>query len=201
MGLVGLHIIQKTKFGQQFVWATFEHVNNAPSTTDASQMKDWYTFYNKTCDPSTDHYKCQVNYAPQPNVDPYSAPVQVMRSQAIDGNASSVNQYVWGVIKQANPDSVFLNYQLVNVLWPNQSTAVRPGSCAGKGYMPNGDPQPPSSSHIVANTTLETYFQLQFTCLDCHIQAAIAPPPPANTCKAGYASDYSFLFSSAKSSK
>lgn len=197
MGLVGLHIIQKTPKGQQFVWATFEHVNNAPSATD-TQLKDWYTYYNKNCVPSKDHYQCKPNTPPTPNVDPYNAPVQVMRSQVLDGNASSINKYVWGLIQQANPNSVFLNYQLVNVLWPSNNTTVPPGACAGQGNMPTGDPQPPKGTHIVANTTLETYFQQKYMCLDCHVQAAIAASPTCmSTSK--YASDYSFLFSAAQS--
>jgi hypothetical protein len=34
VGLVGLHIIHKTAKSPQFIWATFEHINNAPSTAD-----------------------------------------------------------------------------------------------------------------------------------------------------------------------
>src|SRR5262245_26060390 len=30
VGLVGLHIVHKTKFSQQWVWTSFEHVENAP---------------------------------------------------------------------------------------------------------------------------------------------------------------------------
>ena len=53
VGLVGLHIIHKTPHSPQFIWATFEHVNNAPSTSDISNntLLPWYTFYNAACDP------------------------------------------------------------------------------------------------------------------------------------------------------
>ena len=35
LGLVGLHIVINTKFHPEFVWATFEHVDNAPDCTVA----------------------------------------------------------------------------------------------------------------------------------------------------------------------
>src|SRR5437763_13489978 len=63
VGLVGLHIIHKTAKAPQFVWATFEHVNNAPSTADIQNntLLPWYTYFNRNCDRQADHYQCSPN--------------------------------------------------------------------------------------------------------------------------------------------
>ena len=206
VGLVGLHIIHKTRLAQQFVWATFEHVDNAPSTEDISNgtLRPKYTYYDHGCDPSNDHYKCRANATPLPTRDPYDAPVQVVRENPLDSGPENdiegLNQVVWKEIGDANPDSVYLNYQLVNVLWPNSSSTIPPGS---RVPLTPGDPQPEEDEEAVTNTTLETYVQSN-TCLDCHVHAPIAatgsPTPllnvdaPADPANTPYASDYSFVF-------
>jgi hypothetical protein len=184
MGLVGLHIIHKTPKGQQFVWATFEHVNNDPSTTDLSSknLKPWYTYYNLHCSPATDYYHCVPNAQPIPGTDPTSAPVQVVRQTPISNvpntnNIVGLNQYVWTQIAAANPQSVFLNYQLVSTVWPNSNTPIPPPSPPPPGCripLPPGQPTPPQG---VFNTTMETYFQTSTVitnCLSCHASAPIA---------------------------
>ena len=178
VGLVGLHVIRKLPNAAQFVWATFEHTTNAPSTTDISNKKllPRYDYYNAGCIPATDYYGCKMNKAPRvcqpgqqpPDCDPYTAPMQVVRETPIDSTAVSANQSAWTTIKAANADSVFLNYQLVNTLWPNASTTIVPGSAIA---VPTGNPQP--QGEPVANTTLETYVQ-KTICLDCHKSAPIA---------------------------
>jgi hypothetical protein len=129
-------------------------------------------------------------------------------------NVAALNQAMWKLIGASNPDSVFLNYQLVDVLWPNASTTVYPASTIP---LPKGDPQPVPNQRPVANTSLETYIQ-KLTCLDCHIDAPISsaqakPVLQILTARAEesastttttttpiYASDYSFLFKLAQAS-
>jgi hypothetical protein len=212
VGLVGLHIIHKTQKAQQFVWATFEHVRNAPSTADIakSELKDWYTYYDPKCDSAA----CPPNQKPDtegPNKTPYNKPTQVVRTQPISStttnNIQNLNNQVWDTIRGANPDSVFLNYQLVNVLWPNVNSPIENGAQAP---LPDGSPQPPNQK--VANTTLETYHQTM-SCMQCHQSATIAPAetknpvlkifgiPQPTLSNSNKASDYSFLFFSAQSFK
>jgi hypothetical protein len=200
VGLVGLHIIHKTALAQQFVWATFEHVGLNP-TVQQVQQKNFdppYTYFDPGCDPATDHYKCQLNVAPTTG-DPFDAPMQVARKHPINSssadNVAGLNQAMWNLIGASNPDSVFVNYQLVDVLWPNDSTAIRPGATIP---LTEGDPQPPPAAQPVANTTLETYAQ-DATCLSCHASAPIATVQPGDdeAPSPTYASDYSFLLSRA----
>lgn len=207
VGLVGLHIIHKTAKAPQFVWATFEHVNNAPSTADIqnNELLAWYTYYNRSCDPQKDHYHCSANAQapakssehpqfPRQSVDPYRAAMQVVRENPINNTTvddiAGLNQWVWDLIRESNPKSVFLNYQLVDVSWSSAPASVPPGS-----HIPltAGNPVPNSGAQKVANTTMETYFQNTNTCLDCHASAPIAAPGKTKP----LASDYSFLFSRA----
>lgn len=243
VGLVGLHIIHKTPHSPQLIWATFEHVNNAPSTSDISNhtLLPSYTFYNAACDPKTDHYQCAQNaqiagsspsspYFPSQPSDPYSSPIQVVRqnplSSSTTNNIVAINSWAQGLISSANPNSVFKNYELVNVLWAQNPTPIPP---ATPTPLPAGNPQPNPSTEIVANTTLETYMQNTNTCLGCHVFAPISsmssvsanrhatqvqaflrrPQLPTGipqnrmtsnllSLSTSYASDYSFLFSSAQ---
>lgn len=214
VGLVGLHIVHKTAQAPQFIWATFEHVNNAPSTADVQnqRLRDGYTFYNPRCNPQTDYYHCSANAQPAGATpahpafprhpgDPYEAPVQVVRENPISNttfnDVAGLNQWVWNLIRESNPQSVFLNYQLVDVLWANAPAAVPPAAAVP---LTAGNPLPNPAIHKVANTTLETYFQNTSTCLDCHTKAAIASTSIRGTKTKQMASDYSFLFSMAESS-
>lgn len=201
VGLVGLHIIHKTPNAQQFAWATFEHVKNVPDASQAAAGgATGYTYYNANCNPATDPCKCAVNTQPPPcgtaSTPPcnYAAPMQVVRSNPLPNYVTSLNAYVQGLIRKENPNSVFLNYQLVNVMWPSRNTTIPPGS---PRPLTDGNAQPPLTQGGLANTTMETYFQTTKTCLTCHTAAPIS----SNTSQGStsFASDYSFLFLLAES--
>ena len=223
VGLTGLHIIHKTALGQQFIWATFEHVDNVPNADEvkAGTLKPAYTYFNPKCDPATDYYKCQANANPvtykgakSPN--PFAAPIQAVRTYAVptrqNDDVVGLNQWVWQqVIGKQNPNSVFLNYMLVNTLWSNQNTTVPPGA---RTPLPTPQLSPAPSQEPVANTTMETYVQ-NLTCLTCHASAAIATVKPVthtvifdpatagqpSTAQNPYAADYSFLINNAQQPK
>jgi hypothetical protein len=231
VGLVGLHIIHKFPNAAQFVWATFEQIDNSPDdnnggtptwpqlpTNRNQQQSPGYTFFNPNCTPGSDPvYQCQRNFQPsQPcpqgvssNCQPYSAPMQVTRITPVETTANGVTGYVWGLLPA---NSVFNYYRLIDVQWPNQPSMVAPGSTTP---LSRGDIQPPDTTRIVANTTLETFVQNSASCMDCHQYAPIAQPSsrtaqrkllivpqraaarataPAVSTGAPYASDYSFTF-------
>lgn len=206
VGLVGLHIIQKTSYAQQFAWATFEHVDNVPDA--GASGSGTYTYFNSSCNPSIDPYRCAVNTQPptcKGSACNYAAPIQVERQQPIPGDVTALNQYIRAQIVASNPDSVFQYYQLVNVMWPSRNTVI---TGAQPTPLTDGNAQPSATG--LANTTLETYFQNQSSgspnpalhqpsCLACHTMAAISRGAPAAAADAvAYASDYSFLFGQAQ---
>jgi hypothetical protein len=223
VGLVGLHIVRKMPGAERMLWSTFEHVDNAPDVAGGSPSPVpgvSYTYYNPRCDPSTDRYQCALNAppsAPPSGTPSYTAPVQVARVHPIGARARGVNAAVHALLAK---DSVFRNYELVDVMWPlalNQ--VIPPGS-----RIPLDQTNMTSETRAVANTALETYFQQvppsvagSRTCLHCHSFASIAAPgpqrmvrgpngrparvirifdEPAGATPPPFASDYSFIFGS-----
>ena len=233
IGLVGLHIIHKVPGANQFIWATFEQIDNDPDNNNGNpvaptlpanpnqQPYGQYTFFNKNCDPAQDKvYHCQANALPgtpcpvgappTPGCYPYSAPMQITRLTPVDSTANAVTGYAWSLLPTA---SVFNYYRLVDVQWPNSPSPVAPSSTVP---LTAGDITPADASHIMANTTMETYMQAKNSCMDCHQFAGIAQPSQHGTAIVGgrqvrrvlisrpnaaaaatpaYASDYSFVFS------
>jgi hypothetical protein len=222
VGLVGLHIIHKTALGQQFIWATFEHKDNAPDRLQVAnqQLAPSYTYYNPKCVAATDPYNCVANANPavvnggKDNNKP-EWPIQVVRDTPLptraNNNVVGLNQYAWTQIAAQNPNSVFLNYELVNTLWSNQNTTIQPGA---RTPLVAAQLSPGQNQEPVASTVLETYVQ-NLTCLTCHASAAIAQLKQQSTTKiydpatAGqpstatnpYAADYSFLLNNAQQPK
>jgi hypothetical protein len=128
VALVGLHITHKTSSEPTWVWATFEHVDNAPNNNQDAGTTDW-NFHDPSCTskPITNvPARCtldggsSVTVTCTPNtVPPYylgegcppPAPIQVTRLTPIDALATSTNQLVQQAIAQNYPDSVWRNYQ------------------------------------------------------------------------------------------
>lgn len=225
LALVGLHIIHKTASQPQWVWATFEHEMNAPDTADIGSLSnlDAYTFYSNNCstkavpaacsakivkDVAVTKTSCKTNTSPAYTLDkakgcdPY--PIQVSRDFKIkdttDNKIASINTSAQKLIKQANADSVFANYILVNTLW--SSAAINDNSPPGKPPLTplSISGETPTISEVpVANTTLETYAQ-GFNCLSCHAYASVASEAKPLLNGKSYATDYSFVFGLAQSS-
>lgn len=221
IALVGMHIVHKTASQPQWIWATFEHVNNAPDTASIQsdgRVTGDYTFYDNSCSvkpvPASCKAKvlkgapvtetsCEVNVSPAYYLDAAghcpAYPVRVSRDFPIkdttDNHVASLNQVVQQLITENNADSVFANYQLVNVLW---------SSAAVNDNTPPGNPpvtplsisgETPSLTTVpVANTMLETYAQ-GFNCLSCHKYASVASAAESQLGGKAYATDYSFIFS------
>ncbi len=90
-------------------------------------------------------HKCKTCGAdcPNKNCTPYSAPNQVVRLAPVPStstnNVGCLNEAAWAAIKSANPNSVFLNYRLISVLWPGQSQTY---TTPVKAPLAQGNPQP-----------------------------------------------------------
>lgn len=176
VGLVGLHIVYKTPSRPQWVWSTFEHVDNVPDPTATPSLGARFTFN----DGNPDHH---MSVRPEPDfqipkpVDangPGQPPraFQVERLQHIEQEAQTANG-----VQQAqlgSLGSVWKNYKLVMTQWPVFPYSPAMGADASK----------PScgmrNSTATVNTTMETFHQtspppscLVFrTCMGCHAQIA-----------------------------
>lgn len=190
MGLVGLHIMQKTESFPQWVWSTFEHVDNVkgphpsfnngkdspimpPNATDCKtplltirQSQD--SGYD--CEP----YEIKAPYTSVPAGT--GRPVQVTRIDPIPSTPVNPFGYSTAALNKKYQkllgDTVWKNYELIGTQWPTNPALPSPYNPAfmpETQYKPDlaGDPFP---KHV-ANVTMETYFQ-DNSCMQCHYHAA-----------------------------
>jgi hypothetical protein len=217
VALVGIHIIKKTPHSPQWVWATFEHRDNAPVQGDPGRGRSW-NFFNPDA-PS--------GYKPNYDAPPTSArlrntPVQVVRvkqPKSDDADAARINDAMHKMIEARFPRSVWRNYDLISLQWPSQPDSPRPDPKSQK-VLPSGQPEP----RVLANTAMETYVQTRnsggaaamspgpnvdqgpetgvsdadlgkSSCIACHRISAVTPNfGKLSTDKKGWRTDYSTLF-------
>ena len=197
LGLVGLHIIHKTPNFSQFTWATFEHVDLAPTENQPIDPKKDYLLFNKQCPDQcgvATPAGCNANQSPIPGKDKVTTPVQVVRCAntiPADAAVDGINKQYQQKIRAANSKSVFQFYKLVSVQWPQSPVkyAIQPqlAPLSVGGITPSS----------LGNLASETY-ALRKGCMSCHqygnslATKGLSPNAPS------YASDYSFLFGLAK---
>ncbi|HEV7505239.1 MAG TPA: cytochrome C [Thermoanaerobaculia bacterium] len=185
VGLVGLHIGHKVNSAPQWIWSTFEQVDNVPTQSEvhAGMLRSHYNYFDPKCK------DCAVNKAPPrpwvPNAGTSPA-TQVVRLDTLPGfasqSAAAQNQTGQALLKGVNPKSVWQYYGLISTQWP---TDPGPGNCTASATDPNGNPAP----QFLANATLETYIQgttpnVSSSCIECHGNAAMTT---------GAASDFTYV--------
>ena len=164
VGLVGLHIVQKTPSRPQWIWTTFEHVDNVPPPNGGAGP---FTFNDGTGSPMPATNPYPLSRVLQPPTPP---PFNVTRVKPINNDPTVLRSTVQTNVAYhaALPqNSVWQFYQLVMTQWP-----LKPNSPATNGLPANTFPGTPSpnDSTAFANTTLETFEQGSvFTgCMACH---------------------------------
>ena len=182
VGMVGMHISHKTQNAPQWVWSTFEHVDNAPLV--GSTAKGSFSFNDGAakhqsvgCDSNGN-----CNTLPQGKWDPINGvktPVQVARLTDFTKTANFINAQYEAALLAVDKASVFANYRLVGTQFPSDPTNVN-------------DPAGVLFPQFLANTTMETYLQGETTnvsssCGACHFKAVMAGVSGSRT------SDFSFL--------
>ena len=203
LGLVGFHIAYKT--GRQvsptnifefkeWLWATFEHVDNVPETSPPPPPPPGgYSFNDGTNNPAKPTLK---GYWPANAWKPFdptkpfpTTPNQVVRVNAVPPPTQALNAQVQGMPGIKN--TVWQFYQLINTQWPTTGDPIAindpstnrdayPAGCGTPTPAPPVDPPPIATpSEGVANITMETYFQkpgifrlFGTSCMHCHYQAA-----------------------------
>ena len=191
LGLIGFHVGHKTNFAPQWVWTSFEHVANAPTTSEATDKKllPRYSFFNAACDPKKQN--CLRNQTPPdpwpPKIDvTFHDPVyhsQIVREETLPpftADIAELNKSFRAILK----GTVWENYMLLATQWP--SDHANPTD-------PLGVPAPT----YLANTTLETYSQGEVplassSCMACHGNATDQHRP-------ALASDFTFILEKAQS--
>jgi hypothetical protein len=226
LGLVGIHILHKTADNLLWVWSTFEHADNAPTTSTAdgqpgcavptTDPRRRYSYFNPSCFDPDINKPCVANRPPNPlqgadytwaSKAPLNGPyAQKFATGGKYGTQVVRCQPIYDVAKETTrrwsaklAGTPWQYYQLVGTQW---QTAGDP-------------PRPPINTipKYVLNTTLETYLQKragesvpQSACIQCHnfaYDATGRTPPDCykidlhNHVQPGCA-DFSFLPSRAK---
>ena len=182
LGLVGFHLVINTQLHPEFVWATFEHVNNAPDCTNPQPTPTaGWSFLSNDC--AACLKQNGVNGCSQCNFNtPATTPpgitgpaTQVCRvyhdgtdpGSTTNGNNNDTNRFnidtlnsqIGGFLAQLPSDSpmaVWKNYFLAGGLWTN-------------GGVGSGGTDVQRGSLEDANTTMETFFQQpNQNCFTCH---------------------------------
>ena len=194
VALVGFHIAGAVNGHPEMIWATFEHVRNAPdlpkavndmAPNDVVSDKDW-TFYKA----STPFKDCNINSAGSgalklDNAKQMLSPVtQVCRIIPFGGgrqsnidNIKSMNASVHSQLKD-----VFNNYFEVGAIWFSSPNALKPNCTFQPGALEcPAQPGTPllTGSTELSNTAVETFTQAQSAqnnCFACHNTVQVFAP-------------------------
>lgn len=186
-GLVGMHIMVRTKDASEWVWATFEHVDNAPRVDlrgDGTRKVDFdpnktYNFWSKDNGKaslagfSTESYAKMLEAqkanekAGKPAAD-YSQKMEDRIPSQITQVITSNNDVIvstWtdslnAEMQKKLAGTVWENYRLISTQWPVDSGTGRAGN-----------PAPIS----LGNPVMETYMQVNGSCMNCHAGATYGP--------------------------
>lgn len=179
VGLIGLHVRYKTPTRPQWIWASFEHVRNAPpasqrggeSSARATDHGSAYTFNDGSGAPMPDQPP-QDTLVDSNRFSGHPEPYNVQRLMPIAPEIEKANAN-W---QAALVGTVWANYQLVIAEWPGLGSSPAIDALEAK-------PEPPSFSNQhsnLVNTTMETFLQsraaptpdgMRFTCMGCHNKA------------------------------
>jgi hypothetical protein len=212
LGLVGFHVMHKTKTRLQWIWTSFEHVDNVPEEKEvqSGKLKTSYNFYNPACDTA----KCPVNQTPPRPWNPTYANglkfhnpfrSQITRIIPLTDETKKMNKQFQDILG----NTVWKNYMLLSTQWPSAfPCAQKSVDPPGFGLEPNTDfeKQPdmtcaPAPTYL-ANSTLETYSQgseplASSSCMACHGNAvSYQQRPPDN--QLFNQSDFTFMLEKAR---
>lgn len=170
LGLVGWHAAHKTDAEPQWLWSTFEQVDNVPDADalTAGMVDAHYNFFDPACS------DCTVNEPPprpwNPDVQPFPGGFtsQVTRVVPLTPETVKLNDS----FRQILDGTVWQHYELISTQWPADASSPTD---------PNGVPAPT----FLANTTLETYSQGEVpqassSCMACHGNAVDTTGRPSD---------------------
>ena len=163
VGLVGMHIVQKTHSRPQWIWSSFEHVDNVPQSTPPNIGPTTFNSGDGRAMPDRNPYAF-----PPPEIVP--PPFNVDRVKPINSSTVQTNTAYRNALK----DTIWANYELVMTQWP-----VKADDPTLSGMPANTFPGTIGQSSAFANTTMETFDQrtvFNSACMRCHtlVQTALA---------------------------
>lgn len=155
VGLVGMHIAHKTASSPQWIWSTFEHVDNlnvndfeafGPNAADHPKVPSFY-------DPDCEY--CPVNVVPKPDESGVQR-TQVSRAVEIPDATQAYNAQMQALL--ATVGSRLQYYELINTQWPTDPGAPPAPIDSFPENITNKSGGKPTPVYLI-NSIMETYFQ------------------------------------------
>jgi hypothetical protein len=170
VALVALHFVHKTPRRPQWVWSTFEHIDNVPEQADPPGKTYTFNDGNGASMPQTPPPAYLMPGAATGAANP-PAPINIERHQRIETETDLVNQAWQKALGKVG--SVWQYYKLVMTQWPLLYNNPDRDGFAAVPVPPCGPVSPDSAT---ANVVLETFFQeasacrdnSRKTCVGCH---------------------------------
>lgn len=184
LALVGLHIVIKTRSRPQWIWSSFEHVDNVPPAgrgqarePDAKDAGAPYGFFDparmgKLWPPFGAAATLPVDAANPPKLEP--SPTQVVRRHPVDAAFMAANRAYWAL--PGVKGTVWEHYMLVAAQWPTSADPPGPGNDgayvpgrAGASLAAESYRSTAKAEETLVNSTMETYLQDEpSSCMACH---------------------------------
>src|SRR5215469_12206651 len=194
LGLVGLHIVHKTVGRRQWIWTTFEHVRNAPSSTEVATghfIQRAYLFFDERRSIDGDDAVNMTPPQPWDPLKPQEEKSQIVRAEDITPDTKTINRHAHAYLKSLAghggfaASDVWEHYELVSTQWPADFRCAAEQDQGGKGTVQaNQQPDPTCAPapEFLPNSTLETYVQHDIgtsggvpqatsSCIGCHNNA------------------------------
>jgi hypothetical protein len=196
LGLVGMHVLHRTtspeNLPQDWMWSTFEHVDNAPLATNAadpavfqpgpaecdppSRAGEGFSFFDPACTAP----ECTPNSPPALVIGDsgylWETSPPYARRYAIDGRFGTQIVRCFEIFPETEDLNLtfqrqlrgtpFANYRLVNTQW--------------QGGIEDPEVENGNIPRYLGNSVIESYIQSTASCLECHAQAQTTAGQDAN---------------------
>jgi hypothetical protein len=161
LGLIGFHAVHKTATRPQWIWTSFEHIQNVPDRNEvtARTFHGPYNFFSVNCKDD-----CPAENATPPRQfwqpslalnlqfgDSFKS--QIVRETPLTDAARHMNDIFHDILK----GTVWVNYMLLSTQWPSNFDCTK----LRADFLRQPDMTCSPAPTYFANSTLETYSQVE----------------------------------------
>jgi hypothetical protein len=160
VALIALHVVQKTAMSPQWIWTTFEHVDNVPMRAGEPQRSKPFALHDD--DLPAVEMPPDNPLRNQPLI-PNPPAMNVVSNLPLSSQTLAANAAYRAALSASG--AIWQHYQLVMTQWPKD--LGQPGQ---RGDPSLSIPGGKSAFTAYANPALETYFQtpIENGCMSCH---------------------------------
>jgi hypothetical protein len=190
VGLVGLHVVGVVQGHPEFIWATFEHLDNAPNVVSAqiTPAGQDFTFFTKGTPLAECNKKAKLEWQdPGKQVFKNSTPICRqfpfgLEAGAVDANhpkaateedeaITALNKSVHDALDQAADPKlkIYKNYKLMGAVWLNRPEHFKPNEDFVSEDFTDPTKEILGGERALSSATMETFTQSKnLNCFTCH---------------------------------